>query len=161
MRHGYAGEAKPDPTAERARPLKPVGVDEVTAIALEMQNNKEFPKVIYASPLVRALQTADIVGKILSVSVQSLDDLGPNMPLKRLITAFARDDQSSRVMLVGHHDNFEPMIEALGGGKSSDLFVTAEVRRYRLDRDNETLDERWRCTPSDVGMTNYLGYTGS
>lgn len=159
MRHGYAGQTNPDPKAERGRPLVPVGRQQVKAIALEMQRQKELPAVIYSSAFQRAVDTADIIGATLSTSVMILDGLGPNMTLTWLIRRLTRDDRFKRVMLVGHHDNFEPAIEDLGGGKASDLFVTAEVRRFRLDRDTTTLEERWRLLPSDVGQPNLLGYT--
>ena len=157
-RHGFAGSPSPDPAKERARVLQPVGIKQIAAIADRLQADKEFPSVVFASPLVRTQQTADILASVLACPVMMLDDLGPHLPLHPVIKRMARYPDVHRVMIVGHHDNFEPTVEAMGGGKASDLFVTGEVRRYRLDRDALTLDERYRLTPDMVGQPNMLGY---
>ena len=67
------------------------------------------PTRIWASPLVRAVQTAELVATALgeAVPVEVAPDLAPDAPARALIAALPADGS---VLLVGH----EPSLSAIG-----------------------------------------------
>lgn len=114
-RHAYAGPAAKDPQKERERELTDAGADIATAIAKEMASQGEVPNVIFASPFVRAQQTADIYGKVLGVRVNIIDDIAPNRPMDDRLIELMSHGELRKFMIVGHHDNTTPMFNAFGG----------------------------------------------
>jgi phosphohistidine phosphatase SixA len=151
MRHGPAGEASTDPSTERWRCLTVAGADTVRAIAREMLLQDEIPNFILASEYSRTRDTADIMGTILGVRVDTLDEMMPAMPIKPLVDALLEDDNSRRIMLVGHTDNLDPFLEKATGVKD-DKLAKGEVRRFKFDRESGEAVEKWRVRPSDVGF---------
>lgn len=165
VRHGYAGAPQRDPAAERDRPLTPEGVAEAKAVAAELRRvigagKEPAPAVIFSSFLERALATADFIGKAIGVPVQRLDELGPSFPLWTPFEEFRGDKRHDDIMLVGHHDNIEPLLVELNGldPKELDPFVTAEVRRLKVKRGSGKWREKYRLRPSDLGLPDRLAY---
>jgi phosphohistidine phosphatase SixA len=150
MRHGCAGEASSESYTERWRGLTLGGADTVRAIAREMLIQDEIPNFILANEYARTRETADIIGTILGVRVDTLDELMPAIPIKPLVDALLEDDTSKRIMLVGHTDNLNPFLEKATGVKD-DKLAKGEVRRLKFDRDSGEAVEKWRLRPSDVG----------
>jgi len=176
QRHCYAGSPVPDPAKERSRPLLPEGIATAKAVAQGMIDAKEIPNIIFASPLVRAQQTADIIGKTLTqalmagkvpdkamgkmlrngdgpprVQVNTIDDLSPNRPLEDRILELMSHNDVKRIMIVGHVDNTTPAFSGMSDNKWDDL-VMGEVRRLNIDRKSGDWKIKWCLKPSDVGM---------
>lgn len=150
-RHSDAGEYIPyDPKKERERPLTAKGRAMTKAIGSAMGSAGEIPNVIFSSPLIRAQQTADILGALLAVQVNVIDDLAPNRPLEDRLLELMGHSEMKRIMIVGHHDNMEPGFENLGG--KFDPIAMGEVRRLRIDRKTGDWSERWRAQPSEFGF---------
>lgn len=168
-RHSFAGATlakrgdsdKPlqgatDPKGERDRPLTAEGVRMAKAIARAMRDADELPNVIFASPYIRALQTADIYGTILQVRVNIVGDFSPDRPLaKALLGLMAQDAALKRIMVVAHVDNTTPAMEFFGGDVTWDDLVMSEVRRVEIDRDKGSWELQWGIKPSDLGMKDY------
>jgi phosphohistidine phosphatase SixA len=150
MRHGPAGDTDEDPVKERERGLLPEGKKLVTAIAREMLDQGEEPRTIISSDYARTIETADTVGKMLGVTVDTSNNLEPHMPLSHLLGILADEDEQTRIMIVSHSDNIDPWIEKITGDE--DPYAKGEIRRFRLDRSDGSAKERWRLCPSDVGF---------
>jgi phosphohistidine phosphatase SixA len=164
MRHGPAGPTVDDPKQERERPLLPRGKKLVQAVADAMVAAGEVPNVGFASPLMRASQTADILGATMLFQVNVIDDIAPNRPLEDRLLEMMMHGEVKKVLLVGHVDNSSPAFSNLGGdmgkcardtdqgdGDWPDL-VKGEVRRIRIDRKTGKWKCRWRLLPSDLGF---------
>jgi phosphohistidine phosphatase SixA len=149
-RHSEAGGPDRDPVEERERELTEEGEAIAEDVARGMKKAGEIPEVIFASNYRRASQTGDIFGKILGCDVDLIDECNPHMPLCEFIQTILADENSKRVMIVGHSDNMIPALEELGVDETDD-FAKGEVRRYKIDRDSGKSKERWRLRPSDVG----------
>jgi phosphohistidine phosphatase SixA len=168
MRHSDAGAFIPnDPKAERERGLTKIGVKLATAVAKKMIATNNIPKVIFASPLERTKQTADLVGSILKIQVNLIDDLAPNRPLEDRLLELIAHKQVRRVMVVCHSDNTGPAFNnfggdmgdwAIDGDESGDwpVLMKAELRKLRVDRDSGSWDCLWRLLPSDLGFQDDL-----
>ena len=84
---------------------------QIAIMALGLQ-----PGVLYSSPLVRARDTAAILGKQFGLAVTETPLLAPGFnvnALERLVQGLAGD---AEVMVVGHEPDFSGTIAALTGG---------------------------------------------
>jgi len=111
LRHGDAADSG-------ERPLSPKGRRQAQTAGEWLKARYIGPDAILCSPLLRARETAEIVGKILGVtpSVETLLDSGAHLDdISDLVQDFAPDDT---VILVGHEPDFSRAIAGLiGGGK--------------------------------------------
>src|SRR5580704_6365343 len=101
MRHGPAEDvATSGRDADRA--LSAGGRDRVRAVAKLLREKDEAPRAIVSSPLVRALQTAEIVAAEIGVAhVEIAHELAPGGDASVLAKALLGDDRR-RPMVVGH-----------------------------------------------------------
>lgn len=112
MRHGPAEDfSSSGHDADRA--LTTSGRTRVREVAQLLRTQDEQPKTIVSSPLVRALQTAEIVAAELSiVSVETHRGLAPGGDADGLIATLLRDARK-RVMLVGHEPDLSDLVARL------------------------------------------------
>ena len=77
------------------------------------------PEVIVTSPLVRARQTAEIVGEALGVDDKVVDDerLAHGFGRKQLGAILADHPDAESLMVVGHEPEFSATIGELTGGR--------------------------------------------
>ncbi len=118
MRHGPAE----DTAASRRdfdRALTPSGRDRVRDVARVLVKEDEAPLFIVSSPLVRALQTAEIVA-----AVTGLADRGGTVETRRELAAGASAQslvreliaaKKKRAMLVGHEPDLATLVAQLSG----------------------------------------------
>lgn len=112
------------------------------------------------------MQTADLVGSMLSFQVNLVDDLAPNRPLETRILELIQKRQLKRFMIVGHVDNTSPTFSSFGGDMGRWLYdsdstdgdwpplVKAEVRKLSIDRKTGKWKCIWRLRPSDLGFAD-------
>jgi phosphohistidine phosphatase len=115
LRHGEAdwpNWTKPDDE----RPLTEGGRKEMKRVAKFLELLKFVPDAILTSPLPRASQTAEIVGKRLGIELQTEPALAHGFNIERLRRLLAKRDAEC-VMIVGHEPEFSEVIGALTGGK--------------------------------------------
>lgn len=74
------------------------------------------PSRLFSSPLVRARQTADILGHTLETAVQVRKELAPGFNLAALTALTIDLGIDDRVLLVGHEPDFSRTISTLTGG---------------------------------------------
>ena len=115
LRHGEAdwpNWTKPD----NERPLTERGRKEMKRVAKFLERLKFIPDSILTSPLPRASQTAEIIGRRLGIELQTEPALAHGFNVERLRRLLAKRDAES-VMIVGHEPEFSEVIGKLTGGK--------------------------------------------
>ena len=116
LRHGEAdwpNWTKPD----NERPLTERGRKEMKRVAKFLERLKLVPDVILTSPLPRASQTAEVVGKRLGIELQIESALAHGFNIERLRRLLAKRDAEC-TMIVGHEPEFSEIIGKLTGGKT-------------------------------------------
>lgn len=133
--------------ADYQRRLTDFGRQQAEKAGVVLRMSGANPSVVLTSPVVRCVETAQIVARHLGVPVQLAEELLPHKD----ISSFLRDLQDSksvrRPYMVGHQDNMNPALAKLGGFKEDDVdpLETAEIRKIRLGKDGWA--ERWRWVP--------------
>jgi phosphohistidine phosphatase len=130
MRHGPAEDSSPS-GSDAERDLTPAGRERVRNVAQALLAQNELPLVIVSSPLVRSLQTAEIVAGIaqqsgVAVTVSTRRELAPGGNGLALASEL-RLAQKRRVMLVGHEPDVAVLITSLGLAAAQRGFMKAMV----------------------------------
>lgn len=118
MRHGpaedYAATGK-----DSDRPLSPSGRARVLAVAHALSQAGESPLTIWTSPLVRSVQTAEIVALVTGVADRAgvVDVRGELRPGQDTLRApeDALERGLRRLMIVGHEPDLSDLIARLTG----------------------------------------------
>jgi phosphohistidine phosphatase len=125
MRHGIAvmraGAAGRD---DAGRPLTPDGKARIKEIARALRPAGFVPIWIITSPLVRALQTAEIVAKVLGVDapLDVCDGVAPGGSLEALLAFLTRYPEKKKVLAVGHEPGLsEIAARMIGASRQTNL----------------------------------------
>jgi phosphohistidine phosphatase len=118
MRHGPA-EDRAESGRDFDRALTASGRDRVRDVARTLCEAGEAPHVVLSSPLVRALQTAEIVATVANTSgvathVTVRRELAPAGDARALAREMA-ESRGKRVLLVGHEPDLSALAAHLGG----------------------------------------------
>jgi phosphohistidine phosphatase len=118
MRHGPA-EDQSSSGRDYDRSLTPSGRERVRGVARLLVNEDEAPLWVVSSPLVRALQTAEIVAASTKLSerggsVDTRQELEPGVDCVPFVKELLREDRK-RVMLVGHEPDCSTLVGLLVG----------------------------------------------
>jgi phosphohistidine phosphatase len=120
LRHGQAGNRQDWHGDDSERPLTVEGKKRMQREAATIWKLELSLDIILSSPLVRALQTAEIVAKAAESTARVITDdrLAPGFGPKDL-TAILADHKSARgLLLVGHEPDFSETIgQVTGGGR--------------------------------------------
>jgi phosphohistidine phosphatase len=135
MRHGPAEDTSPS-GSDAERDLSQSGRERVRCVAQTLIAQNEQPLLIISSPLVRALQTAEIVASVLafrggspssgpsalavntSVMVSTRRELAPGGNALSLL-AELRLARKRRVLLVGHEPDVSVLVSTLAPAAST------------------------------------------
>ena len=152
MRHGPAeDDALSGRDADRA--LTPNGRQRVRNVAQELARRAETPRLVLSSPLVRALQTAEIVAALTNpeegVAIQPA--LSPGGDLRRLLDALLRQG-ARRVMIVGHEPDLSGLVTALVPGLGPPSLDKAMVVGLRL-HEGAAPERRFVLSPKDLAWS--------
>jgi phosphohistidine phosphatase len=118
VRHAVAAELADTDGLDFQRPLTEKGRKQFRALAQWLVEQGQAPDLIESSPLVRAVQTAEILRKAsgLDAGNSRVDEsLGPGLTADWLV-AHWKDSPVSRVAIVGHEPDLSRCIAALMGG---------------------------------------------
>ena len=98
--------------ADPHRHLTPVGRDQARALGDRLRWHDCEPTHIWSSPLVRAVQTAELVALALGIAtvVESVPELAPDGHPREVVAALAKVPDDALVMVFGH----EPTLSAVG-----------------------------------------------
>lgn len=134
VRHGLAEDRETWTEDDSLRPLTKQGITRMKVSAETIKRLGVKPGLILTSPLVRARQTADILGKTLGVEVVGEEALGFSFGIGALAQVLEDYAAVDDLMLVGHEPDFSILVQALiGGGRVAvkkgslirvDLFAT-------------------------------------
>jgi phosphohistidine phosphatase len=115
FRHGPAGHADPSRWPDDdLRPLTPRGIERTRLAARGLVRLEPRIQIVMTSPLVRAVETAEILEEALrgdKVRTEVVEALSPDQPPAQVIERLASLDADATVALVGH----EPLLGALAG----------------------------------------------
>jgi phosphohistidine phosphatase len=137
MRHGPAEDvATSGRDADRA--LSASGRDRVRAVAKLLREKEEAPRAIVSSPLVRALQTAEIVASEIGVAhVEIAHELTPGGDASVLAKALLAADRK-RPMVVGHEPDLSTLVMALLDGPFAHEMLKAMVVGLQMKQGEKT-----------------------
>jgi phosphohistidine phosphatase len=116
LRHGIATDVGPKGSGDAGRPLTEEGIARMRDEAHGLQRLGLQLDVLLSSPLVRARQTAEIVGQVLNIEPQLTPALAPSCGLAQLRDLLGQHRGGQRVMIVGHEPDFSELAGALTGG---------------------------------------------
>ena len=124
IRHAPAG----DPDAwgaegrdDRLRPLTPEGKKEMREAAAGLARLVSKIDVLASSPLVRALQTAEIVAAQCQARVVTLDSLAPDRDPQEVVQWLREQRSIPTTALVGHEPHLSALVGYLLAGKRMSL----------------------------------------
>jgi phosphohistidine phosphatase len=122
IRHGPAG----DPEAwsregrdDRLRPLTPDGKKDMREAAAGLATLKPHVDVVATSPLVRAVQTAEIIASQYECKVVKVGALAPGEEPGKTIEWLRTQPADQTVGLVGHEPHLSALVSYMLAGKST------------------------------------------
>jgi phosphohistidine phosphatase len=155
MRHGPAEDSSPT-GRDGDRALTPDGRERTRAVARAIVAENEVPLTIISSPLVRALQTAEIVAAVtdLEARVQQSKDAGgapgaveirremaPGGDALALVVELARSGRK-RVMVVGHEPDLSMLVSALVGRHLDQGMLKSMVVGMRIEASKDVKSDK-------------------
>ena len=117
VRHAIAEEVSKDGSDE-ARALTEDGRKKMKEAAQGFARLERKIDRIYASPLVRARQTAEILGAELKLSVHEMKELAPGYSPAQVCEKIARKKSEGNIAVVGHEPNCSELASYLLLGSS-------------------------------------------
>jgi phosphohistidine phosphatase len=114
VRHGVA-ESFSTTLADEERRLTPAGRDALARVAVGLSRLDVVPGVILASPLVRAIETAEILRRPLAggAAVQLCSALAPGNPLSAIFDLLTEHMHEEQIVLVGHEPTMGELASCL------------------------------------------------
>lgn len=109
LRHGKAARTSATMPSDHMRPLTDTGRREAERIGRALRRMKVRPDVLASSPLLRAAETASIVGGHLRAEVVEWDALKPESSPADTMDAIGRMGADS-IMLVGHEPHLSNLV---------------------------------------------------
>ncbi len=118
IRHAIAELRENWGQSDEERPLTEEGRKKMERIARGLRNMKVTFSHLYSSPLVRAQQTAEIVGKKITVQTFAQTDLlVPEADPARLLPFLNEHEEEAALALVGHEPHVSSLLSFLLAGK--------------------------------------------
>lgn len=115
LRHAHAGDAAAWAGDDDLRPLSEKGRRQAGRLGDLLAEIGFAPDVVLTSPLVRALETAEVVAGSLDVRVRRDSRLGGPLDLAVLDGILSDAGDPVRPLLVGHDPDFSELVSALVG----------------------------------------------
>lgn len=138
VRHGPAEDTATS-GKDFDRALTPSGRERVRDVAKALGRAGEAPKVILSSPLVRALQTAEVIAAELGIAlVETTRDLAPGGDAVALLRSLVAQKRK-RAMVVGHQPDLTILVEEMTGGRFPYDMTKSMVAGLRADEGSTQL----------------------
>ena len=153
LRHGIAWEMREWSGDEASRPLTEEGKARTEAVLKALREEKKLRvDAIWSSLLARALQTAEIAGKVLDAPVTVVEALACGASLRGLQASFrSRGPLPERLMLVGHEPDCGALVGALVGDPDGEYALKkAGVAALKGDFAPGGMALKWKVAPKDV-----------
>ena len=153
FRHALAEDNTDGRLVDAERQLTQRGITRTEQAAQFLATLGLQPGVLYSSPLVRARDTAAILGKQFGLAVTETPLLAPGFnvnALERLVQGLAGD---AEVMVVGHEPDFSGTIAALTGGGRVEMKKGGLARVDIIATDPLRGTLVWLLPPSIMDLT--------
>ena len=153
FRHALAEDNTDGRLVDAERQLTQRGITRTEQAAQFLAALGLQPDVLYSSPLVRARDTAAILGKQFGLAVTETPLLAPGFnvnALERLVQGLAGD---AEVMVVGHEPDFSGTIAALIGGGRVEMKKGGLARVDIIATDPLRGTLVWLLPPSIMDLT--------
>jgi len=133
LRHAHAGDPERWSGPDATRPLSDKGRRQAERLGRHLRAVGDESDVLIASPRLRALQTAEIVGGVLGIPVVTDDRLAGPLDLDAVEAILVDAGNPARPILVGHDPDFSELLGALLGSGSMSMrkgaFASLDVGR--------------------------------
>lgn len=140
MRHGHAVDDAPQ-LGDEGRWLTAKGRERTRHVAQQLAERKERPTLIWTSPLVRAVQTADIVASVLGFheEIPAIAELVVDgRPRSVAQTLFAHNDHRDVLLLVGHEPSLTVLANMLIGANEWGGFRKSGLLALSVDQKKQS-----------------------
>jgi phosphohistidine phosphatase len=120
IRHGPAGDPeawKAEGRDDRLRPLSPDGKKDMRQAASGLATLKPRVDIVATSPLVRAVQTAEIIASEYDCKVVTVDALAPDADPAKTLEWIGAQRVGGTVALVGHEPHLSGLVSYMLAGK--------------------------------------------
>jgi phosphohistidine phosphatase len=121
VRHAEAAGGEPD----ELRPLTPAGREQARSLGERLRESGVRPDAILTSPLLRARETAALVGRELGVEAVPDERLAPGATADAVTSAI--DGRGETIIVVGHQPDCSRIAAALTGGPEPDFRPAGSV----------------------------------
>jgi phosphohistidine phosphatase len=118
LRHADAGDPEKWQGDDAARPLSEKGVRQAEGLGRQLAKVGLEVDAILSSPKLRALQTAEIVGRAIGAGVTTDDRLAGSLDPERVASLLRDAGGPRRPVLVGHDPDFSELLAELTGAPS-------------------------------------------
>jgi phosphohistidine phosphatase len=159
IRHGDAGDAEEFAATGRSddeRPLTDKGIREMERVAAGLRSLTDPIDLLATSPLVRARQTAEIVGDAYGIDIaETIEALRPTSALDAFVGWFRGVSDRSLVAIVGHDPHLSRLVTWLMSGVDAERVALKKGGACLLEFEDApgpgsgTL--QWLITPKIVG----------
>ena len=154
LRHGEAGKRMPTSGKDSQRALTVTGTEEVKAVAEGLSTLGVKLDLVATSPLMRSLQTAQIVAKRLKIKkakIEEWDELKPEGNRPDLYRKLAQFKLESSVLIVGHEPYLSNLVTEVVFGNPAGGIVLKKAGIARLGltsvQPKPKGELRWLLTP--------------
>lgn len=122
LRHGLAEDVGDDGT-DAGRHLTELGRERVRAAANGLAALGMRPDVLLTSPVIRARETAEIIGHVLQRKPEIVQALQTGSSAHGVVRALGAYEASARVMIVGHEPTLSELVALLLTGSARGMAV--------------------------------------
>ena len=149
VRHAIAAERGPRWPDDGKRPLTVKGIGRFREVVRGLAAIGVGLDVVLSSPLVRAIQTADLLAEGLDPRppVEQVEGLAPGATVEAFVAALARAKRA-RIACVGHEPDLGQLAAHLVGASQPFEFKKGGVCRIDLERASGPGRLVWLATPS-------------
>jgi phosphohistidine phosphatase len=151
VRHAIAEERGPKWPDDRERPLTPDGISKMRRGVSGFETLAEPVALILTSPLLRAMQTAEVLSKGLAThpEIVTLELLSPGGSPSAIAAALAKYTKPRSIALVGHEPDLGALAAWLIGAKESVPFKKGGIARIETSDWPATRQSQlvWLATP--------------
>lgn len=148
LRHAHAGDWSTWEGVDAARPLTDKGRSQSERLGRFLAGIAFRPDLLITSPKVRAVETAEVVARLLDASVAVDDRLAGPLDLPTMEAILSSHGDPDRPVLVGHDPDFSDLVAALCGAAGIPM-RKATLARIEVDRPLQlgTGTLRWLIPP--------------
>lgn len=153
MRHGIAVEGCDWNGPDTTRPLTPEGIRRTRQVLETLKKDGKLEVTeLWASPLVRAQQTAALAAEVLKLNVKTVPELACGANIKVLEKVFKQlSALPERLMTVGHEPDCGELISAFSGDFKRDYALKkAGIALLKGEPVSGKMELRWTLAPADV-----------